>query len=215
MLLHSVGKNLWKEAEAAEDVGAVLPLPMGQVHQDVGEGLAPLSLTWAAACQQHSKICQFSETEFNWGKLEMEWLKLNKSQNSCCSALHELTQICFSRFMVKPPHGAQPRLELLSASLIPWLVFLFPGFSAGHFFSQRSKGWKSTLKQLLINSCISKLHRSIMSERCKHKMILHRANYFPIWNTESLSNSFKTLIVVEHPVCSINYSHSQLENHCY
>lgn len=45
---------------------------------------------------------------------------------------------------------------------------------------QCSKGWKSTLKQLLINSCISKLHRTIIPQRCKHKMILHCVNYFPI-----------------------------------
>lgn len=124
-----------------------------------------------------------------------------------------LTQICFSRFMVKHPHGAQTRLELLSASLIPWLFFFQSSLQVILF--QCSKGWKSKLKQLLINSCISKLHRAIISQRCKDKMILHRVNYFPIWNTKPLSNSFKTLIVVEHPVCSINYSQSQLENHCY
>lgn len=34
--------------------------------------------------------------------------------------------------MVKPSRAAQARLERFSASLIPWLVFLFPKFSAGH-----------------------------------------------------------------------------------
>lgn len=126
-----MGKNLWKEADAAEDVWAILPLSMGPINQDVREGLAPLSLIWAATHQKHSKICQFSEAEF---KLEMEYLKFNKSQSISCSTLNELTQIYFSRFMVKPSHGAQTRLELLSASLIPWLVFLFPELSAGHSF---------------------------------------------------------------------------------
>lgn len=110
--------------------------------------------------------------------------------------------------------GVQCMGDKFGGHWIPWFVFTFQS-SLQVILFQCSKGWKSTMKQLLINSCISKLHRTIIPQRCKHKMILHCVNYFPIWNTESLSNSFKTLIVVKHPVCSINYSQSQLENHCY
>ena len=42
-----------------------VPLPVGQVNWDAGEGLVALSLRLVVTHQQHSQICRLSQFEFN------------------------------------------------------------------------------------------------------------------------------------------------------
>lgn len=119
---------------------------------------------------QHTSSTPKFADYHSWSLTEPGWRWGNRNSTSlkifAVLPLHKLTQIYFSRFMVKPIRAAQARPELFSASLIPWLVFLFPKFSAGHS-PQVQRRMEEHIGSLLINSYILKLHRAIISQRCE------------------------------------------------